>query len=90
MEDRPIGIALPNHLMGIHFVRSVPSPLQGKADLKHFGISDEICELKGISNLRFKKLVKIKAEEFAFYSYLERDLSKLSNLYYTELKLQKY
>ena len=57
LEDHPIGIALPNHLMGNHFIRSVSSPLQGKADLKDFGISDEICELKGISNLRFKKLV---------------------------------
>ena len=45
---------------------------QVKEDLKDFDISDEICELKGISNLRFKKLVKIKAKEFAFYSYLER------------------
>ena len=31
----------------------------------------------------------MKAKDFAFYSYLERDLSKLSNLYYTDLKLQK-
>ena len=31
---------------------------QVKTDLKDFGISDEMSELKGISNLRFKKLVK--------------------------------
>ena len=35
-------------------------------------------------------MVKVKAREYAFYSYLERDLSKLENVFYTELKLQNY
>ena len=54
---------------------------QVKTDLEDFGILENLEDLKAKPKSSFKKL-------FAFYSYCERNLSKLDSLFYTELKLQ--
>ena len=45
-----------------------------------------------MSKCTFKHLVKRKAKEYAFISYLERKdkHSKLENLFYSDLKMQNY
>ena len=50
----------------------------------------ELDILKNISISRFKAKVKKKAKWYAFYSLLEKKESKMENLFYIELKLQKY
>ena len=63
---------------------------QVRLDLADFGLPADLEYIKEKSKSKFAKLVKIKAKEFTFFSYLERNLSKLENLFYKELKLQKY
>ena len=63
---------------------------QVRLDLAEFGIPVDLDYILDKSKSKFQKIVKIKAKEFAFFSYLQRNLSKLENLFYTELKLQKY
>ena len=58
--------------------------------IEDFGILENLEDIKAKSKSSFKKLVKVKAKEFAFYSYCERNLAKLDSLFYTELKLQNY
>ena len=61
---------------------------QVKTELEDFGILENLEDIKAKSKSSFKKLVKVKAKEFAFYSYCERNLYKLDSLFYTELKRQ--
>ena len=65
---------------------------QLKSDLTDFGLSLDLDILKNISNNSFKSKVKKKAKEYAFYTFLEKQHShsKLDNLSYSGLRLQKY
>ena len=65
---------------------------QVKADLSDFNMPSDLESLKSKSKSSFKRLVKKKANEFAFKSYLQRkaEHSKLKDLFYSELKTQKY
>ena len=66
---------------------------QVKEDLNDFNIPSDLEFLKSKSKSSFKKLVKKKAKEFAFKSYLQKkkaEHSKLKDLFYSELKTQKY
>ena len=65
---------------------------QVKADLSDFGFPVDLEYLEGKSVNWFKNEVKKKAKEFAFFSFLEKKEihTKLDNLFYRELKLQKY
>ena len=66
--------------------------LQAKQDLADFSISDDLERIKAHSNYSFKTLVKRKAKEFSFFTYLEKKAShtKLDNLFYSELSMQEY
>ena len=66
--------------------------LQVQQDLKDFGIVLNLEEIKGKSPYTFKKHVKIKSKEFALEQLLKLKSkhSKMENLDYSELKLQKY
>ena len=65
---------------------------QVKTDLSDFDIPINLDYIKGKSIFSFKSLVKRKAKEFAFFSYLEKKdtHSKLDNIFYRELKIQNY
>ena len=65
---------------------------QVKSDLNDFGLSLDLDILKNISINSFKSQVKKKAKEYAFYTFLEKQQShsKLDNLSYSGLRLQKY
>ena len=65
---------------------------QVKSDLTVFGLSLDLDILKNISINSFKSQVKKKAKEYAFYTFLEKQQShsKLDNLSYSGLRLQKY
>ena len=66
--------------------------LQVKDDLDDFGLPGSLEFLKSKSIHSFKRLVKIKTKEYALNHLLnlKSEHSKLDNLMYTELKLQKY
>jgi hypothetical protein len=61
-------------------------------DLKDFDISLSIDEIKVKSEYSFKRLVKIKAKEYALDSLLtmKNRHSKMDNLEYVELNIQNY
>ena len=59
---------------------------QVKSDLEDFNLD----QLKAKPVGSFKRLFTIKAREYAFYKYIEQDLSNLERLFYNELKLQDY
>ena len=63
-----------------------------KCDLSDFGLSVDLDILTNISINSFKSKVKKKAKEYAFYTFLEKQQShsKLDNLSYSGLRLQKY
>ena len=63
-----------------------------KKDLADFQIPEELDYLKSISVYSFKTLVKKKAKELAFYKFMSKKttMSKLSNLFYTDLEIQSY
>ena len=65
---------------------------QVKKDLADFEMSTDLDVIRTMSTHRFKKIVRIKAKEFAFYTFLEQQAShsKLDNIVYTDLKLQEY
>ena len=65
--------------------------LQVQQDLKDFGIVLNLEEIRGKSPYTFKKHVKIKSKEFALDELLKLKSkhSKMENLDYTELNLQK-
>ena len=63
-----------------------------KLDLEEFEIPVDIEFIRSKSALSFKNLVEKKAKEVAFVKYLKQKAlhSKLSNLFYSSLKLQDY
>ena len=66
--------------------------LQVKQDLEDFSLPCSIDFVKTKSKYSFKKLVKTKSKDYALYKFLQRKEthSKLVNLNYTELAMQKY
>ena len=65
---------------------------QVKTDLTDFGLPTDLDLIKAKSTFSFNALVKRKSIEYAFFSYLEKkqNHSKLDNLFYRGLNLQKY
>ena len=65
---------------------------QVKKDLEEFQFSKDLETLKKISISQFKTQVKKKAKEVAFFSFLEKkeNHSKLENIFYSGLRMQKY
>ena len=65
---------------------------QVKKDLEEFQFSKDLETLKKISISQFKTQVKKKAKEVAFFSFLEKKVnhSKLENIFYSGLRMQKY
>ena len=63
-----------------------------RQDLIDFGINESLDVIKSKSEYSFKNLVKKKAYEYAFYSFLEKkeSHSKLDKLFYTKLDTQPY
>ena len=61
-------------------------------DLDEFNISRDLEEIKSYSTYSFKKLVKRKAREVAFTKFMtaKSHHSKLQNLHYGQLTVQKY
>ena len=61
-------------------------------DLKDLKKEEDMEKMKGMSEPRFKKMVKIKICEFALDQLNEEKFShsKMDNLVFTELKLQDY
>ena len=65
---------------------------QVKEDLKDFGMLADFDFMRSKSKDSFKNLVKKKAVEYAFYSFMEmkNGHSKLDKLFYTSLSTQEY
>ena len=65
---------------------------QVKEDLNDFGMLADFDFMRSKSRDSFKNLVKKKAVEYAFYSFMEmkNGHSKLDNLFYTSLSTQEY
>ena len=65
---------------------------QVKIDLEDFGIQENWDWIKSKSVNSFKRLVKKKAKQYALSEFLRKKSihSKLDNIEYTELKMQKY
>ena len=65
---------------------------QVKVDLADFGMEIDLGQIRSKSTEAFKNLVKIKASDYAFYSYLENKEghSKLDSLFYSKLATQEY
>ena len=65
---------------------------QVREDLKEFGMSEDLQYLKEKSVYQFKRIVKAKMKENAlnYLFSLKEKHSKMDDLCYTELKLQKY
>ena len=65
---------------------------QVKIDLEDFGIQENLDWIKSKSVNSFKRLVKKKAKQYALSEFLRKKSihSKLDNIEYTELKMQKY
>ena len=69
-----------------------------REDLEDFGLEADLASIKEKSSWSFKAMVKKKAKEYAFNSFLikkdgldgSKGHSKLSNLFYSELKTQDY
>ena len=61
-------------------------------DLKDFGISEKFAYIKSISANSFKRLVKVKTKEYTlnFLLKIKAKHTKMDDLVYTELKMQKY
>ena len=65
---------------------------QVRSDLEEFGIPADLDFLKSRSKLASKNMVRIKAKEFAWKKFMRARIghSKMENLWYSELKIQKY
>ena len=65
---------------------------QARLDISYFGIQEDLKFIQSKSKYAFKKLVKVKVREYAFFSFLEMQdkHSKLKDLFYSDLKLQEY
>ena len=63
-----------------------------KKDLDKFGIVEDFEYIKSKSKESFKKMVKVKAKEYALTILTEKQQthSKMENIYYSEIKPQKY
>ena len=63
-----------------------------KENLEEFGISSSLEDLKTKSANSFKRMVKIRAKEYALKFLLDKKEShkKMDNLRYSEMKLQNY
>jgi hypothetical protein len=63
-----------------------------KTNLEEFGIPCDLDHIRSMTTEKFKSLVKIKANEYALglLHELQGTHSKMSDLYYPELKLQDY
>ena len=80
------------------FVTQLYNPTHGdwteqvKVDCADFRIPFNLEYMQGKSTESFKKLVKIKAEEYSLDKFCEKKEkhSKMSNLQYTELKTKEY
>ena len=66
--------------------------VQVRLDLAEFGIPEELEVIRSQSKYTFKKLVKIKAKESAFYKFMEmkEKHSKMRDLWYADLGMQEY
>ena len=66
--------------------------LEVRKNLKEFGVTNNIEEIKNMSKYSFKKLVMKKAREFEFLRYLQikETKSKMKNLSYPCLEMQDY
>ena len=66
--------------------------LQVKKDLSDFKIEPNLSNLKKKSINSFKKFVKLKAHEFEISRFMQAKMghSKMDNLSYSKLELQKY
>ena len=66
--------------------------LQVSKDLEDFDIPVDLTFIQSKSKFSFHNLVKRKAKEHAFFTYLEKKAthSKLDGLFYSDLKLQDY
>ena len=65
---------------------------QVKADLRTFGMSDDLKLIEAKSKLSFKTLVKSKAKELTLLMLLNKkeNHTKLENLQYFELEMREY
>ena len=65
---------------------------QVRKDMDDFGFGNSLALIESKSKHSFKKLIKSKAKEFAFFSLIEKKEthSKMEDLFYTELKPQEY
>ena len=63
-----------------------------KLNLEEFGIPCDFAYIKSMSKFSFKSLVKRKAKEYALRILQDKQKthSKMSNLHYSELKIQEY
>ena len=66
--------------------------LQVKTDLEDFKIEPNLSKLKKQSKNSFKRIIKIKMKDFAlnYLLQLKSSHSKMDNIIYTNLELQKY
>ena len=60
--------------------------------MEEFGIPCDLDQIRSMTTEKFKSIVKIKANEYALriLQELQGSHSKMSGLYYSELKLQNY
>ena len=65
---------------------------QVKLDLKELHIEENLSNLKSMSEIQFKEMVKRKMKEMVLDDLNERKMihSKMDNLFYTDLKTQDY
>ena len=63
-----------------------------KNNLLAFGMDINLDKIEAMSKWIFKSLVKRKAKEFAFMYFMEQksNHSKMNNLWYSDLQIQKY
>ena len=65
---------------------------QVRKDLEDFGIPEDLDFIKSKSKDSFKKLVKIKAADYALHelNHMKASHSKMDNVFYTKLQMQGY
>ena len=65
---------------------------QVKLDLEEFGLPIDLMKIEAYSSYSFKNLIKKKTRELSFSKFMTRKLNhtKLSNLQYCDLSIQKY
>ena len=65
---------------------------QVRVDLDDFEIPVDLNFIKSKSEFSFKNMVKVKAKEYCFMKMMEKKIghSKMDDVFYTSLKIQKY